>query len=226
MLTVGAGWHGTLATATVPVIVTSLPVTRLAGADRYATSAAISTATYAPGVPVAYIATGLGFADALSGAPAAAQQGGPLLLVPGTSIPSVVATELARLQPGRIVVLGGTSVVSAGVASALDAYTTGTVTRLAGADRYATSAAISTATYAPGVPVAYIATGLGFADALSGAPAAAQQGGPLLLVPGTSIPSVVATELARLQPGRIVVLGGTSVVSAGVASALDAYVAK
>jgi hypothetical protein len=121
-LTVRANWHGTLATATVPVIVTSLPVTRLAGADRYATSAAISTATYAPGVPVAYIATGLGFADALSGAPAAAHQGGPLLLVPGTSIPSVVATELARLQPGRIVVLGGTSVVSAGVASALDAY--------------------------------------------------------------------------------------------------------
>jgi hypothetical protein len=121
-LTVVANWYGTLATATVPVIVTSLPVTRLAGADRYATSAAISTATYAPGVPVAYIATGLGFADALSGAPAAAHQGGPLLLVPGTSIPSVVATELARLQPGRIVVLGGTSVVSAGVASALDAY--------------------------------------------------------------------------------------------------------
>jgi subtilisin family serine protease len=121
-LTVRANWHATLATATVPVIVTSLPVTRLAGADRYATSAAISRATYAPGVPVAYIATGLGFADALSGAPAAALQGGPLLLVRGTSIPSVVATELARLQPGRIVVLGGTSVVSAGVASALDAY--------------------------------------------------------------------------------------------------------
>jgi hypothetical protein len=45
-------------------------------------------------------------------------------------------------------------------------------------------------------------------------------------VRGTSIPSVIATELARLRPGRIVVLGGTSVVSAGVASALDGYVAK
>jgi len=36
----------------------------------------------------------------------------------------------------------------------------------------------------------------------------------------------VATELARLQPGRIVVLGGTSVVSSGVATALKAYLAE
>ena len=121
-LTVYASWHGTRATVAVPVVVAVPPVSRLAGADRYATSAAISRATYAPGVPVAYIATGLGFADALSGAPVAGLAGGPLLLVRGTSIPSVVATELARLRPGRIVVLGGTSVVSAGVASALDAY--------------------------------------------------------------------------------------------------------
>jgi putative cell wall-binding protein len=42
-------------------------------------------------------------------------------------------------------------------------------------------------------------------------------------VPGTSIPSVVATELTRLKPGRIIILGGTSVVSAGVQTALAAY---
>jgi len=45
-------------------------------------------------------------------------------------------------------------------------------------------------------------------------------------VTGTSIPAVVATELTRLKPGRIVVLGSTSVVSAGVAAALDGYVTR
>jgi VCBS repeat-containing protein len=100
-------------------------VTRLAGANRYATSAAISKASFSPGVPVAYIATGTGFADALSGAPVAGIAGGPILLVPGTSIPSVIATELGRLKPARIVILGGTGVVSAGVATALSFYTTG-----------------------------------------------------------------------------------------------------
>ncbi|HZM73849.1 MAG TPA: cell wall-binding repeat-containing protein, partial [Candidatus Polarisedimenticolia bacterium] len=52
------------------------PVTRLAGADRYATAVAISAASYGPGVPVAYITSGLGFADALAGAPVAGRDGG------------------------------------------------------------------------------------------------------------------------------------------------------
>ncbi|HEX5590622.1 MAG TPA: cell wall-binding repeat-containing protein [Candidatus Limnocylindrales bacterium] len=198
-------------------------VTRIGGADRYATAAAISAATYAPGVPVAYVASGFGFADALAGAPAAGTAGGPLLLVPGTVIPNVVVAELTRLAPARIVVLGGTGVVSAGVQSQLDAYTAGTVTRLGGADRYATAAAISAATYAPGVPVAYVASGLGFADALAGAPAAGTAGGPLLLVPGTAIPASIATELNRLNPAKIVVLGGSAVVSETVRLLLKGY---
>src|SRR3972149_1259626 len=44
----------------------------------------------------------------------------------------------------------------------------GTAARLAGRDRYATAAAISAATFAPGVPVVYVATGLDFPDALAG----------------------------------------------------------
>ena len=52
-------------------------VTRLAGDDRYATSAAISASQFQPGVPVAYIASGLNFPDALSGAPLAGLAGGP-----------------------------------------------------------------------------------------------------------------------------------------------------
>jgi hypothetical protein len=51
--------------------------------------------------------------------------GGPILLVPGTTIPSAIATELGRLKPARIVILGSTGVVSAGVANALSFYTTG-----------------------------------------------------------------------------------------------------
>ena len=122
-------------------------------------------------------------------------------------------------------ILGGPSVVSAAVATQLDLFTTGTVTRLSGTDRYETSAKISAANFNPGVPVVYIATGLGFPDALSGAPVAGIKGGPILLVPGTSIPASIATELLRLGPARIVILGGPSVVSAAVATQLLAYTA-
>jgi hypothetical protein len=88
---------------------------RLGGVDRYATAAAISAATYGPGVEVAYLATGANFPDALAGAAAAGSQGAPVLLVTKDAIPAATAAELARLKPGRIVILGSTGVVSEAV---------------------------------------------------------------------------------------------------------------
>ena len=199
-------------------------VTRISGRTRYDTAAAVSAATFAPGVPVAFVTTGVNFPDALAGSVAAAIGQGPILLVPGGTIPSSVAAELTRLTPGRIVVLGGTSVVSTGLQTALAKYTAGTVTRISGRTRYDTAAAVSAATFAPGVPVAFVTTGVNFPDALAGSVAAAIGQGPILLVPGGTIPSSVAAELTRLTPGRIVVLGGTSVVSTGLQTALAKYV--
>ncbi|MEO8470199.1 MAG: cell wall-binding repeat-containing protein [Chloroflexota bacterium] len=200
-------------------------VTRIAGSDRYTTAAAISAASFAPGVPVVYIATGTKYPDALAGAVPAAIAAGPVLLVSGSTIPHAVSTELTRLAPGRIVILGGTSVVPSSVQTALASYTSGTVTRIAGVDRYATAAAISATSFASGVPIAYVATGQKFPDALAGAVAATLGPGPMLLVPGETIPPVVAAELGRLNAARIVVLGGTSVVSTGVQTALAGYTA-
>lgn len=183
-------------------------VSRVSGADRYATAVATSQAAFGPGVPVAFIATGLDFPDALSGSAAGAKLGGPVLLVPRGTVPDVVAAELKRLTPASIRVLGGPLVVSDTVLEALRAYSPD-VSRLAGADRYATAAAVSAATYAPGVASLELATGLNFPDALAGAPL----GGPLLLVPGGgSLPSSVATEVLRLKPAHLEPLGGTGPV--------------
>lgn len=195
-------------------------VQRIAGANRYATSAAISAATFEPGVEVAYVANGLAFPDALSGGPAAAASGAPVLLVAPTGVPTPVLTELQRLRPQRIVVLGGEGVVSEPVVAKFRGLTTGTVTRVYGANRFATSAAISAATFDPGVEVAYVANGLAFPDALSGAPAAGADGAPVLLVAQTSVSSAVVEELERLHPKRIVVLGGEGSVSEAVAGQL------
>jgi putative cell wall-binding protein len=101
------------------VTVDHLPVSRQAGTDRFATAAAISAATYAPGVAVAYVATGLDFPDALAAAAAAGHLGAPLLLVSPTAVPPSTAAELARLKPARIVIAGGPSVVSSAVAAAV-----------------------------------------------------------------------------------------------------------
>ncbi|NOY54544.1 MAG: cell wall-binding repeat-containing protein [Actinobacteria bacterium] len=199
-------------------------VTRLSGADRYASAAAVSAATFAPGVPVAYIATGVNFPDALAGGPVGALRGGPILLV-GSSIPAATANELVRLAPGEIVVLGGTLAVSQDIETALNAYTSGSVRRLSGSNRYATAAAISSDYFAPGVPVVYVATGLNYPDAIAGGPAAARQGGPVLLVEQDAVPYATGQELLRLATSRIVVLGGTGAVSDAVRIELATYLA-
>lgn len=207
-------------------VVSRPDVRRLSGTDRYSTAAAISSATFAPRVPYLFVATGAGFPDALAGSALAAQVGSPLLLVSQTSIPSATLTEIQRLKPYDIYVLGGTGVVSESVKNrlaSLDNPSSRGPYRLAGADRFATAAAISNAGFAPGTRTAFISTGTNFPDALAGAPASTVFGGPLLLVSTSSIPAATATELSRLKPKRIIILGGTSVVSAGVATDLDAW---
>ena len=198
-------------------------VTRFSGADRYATAAAISAGSFSPGVPVVFVATGAAFPDALAGAAVAGRMGAPVLLVTATSVPAVTTTELARLKPDRIVILGGSGVVSNAVGAALAAYAPGGVFRIAGANRYETAAAIAFTYFIPGVNTAFIATGSNFPDALAGAAVAGKVGGPILLVSPTAIPTATAQALGYLHPQRIVILGGTGAVSAGVATALKAY---
>ena len=185
-------------------------VERQYGTNRYETSAAASEDAFAPGVPVAYVTTGRNFPDALAAGAAAGFQGGPIILVDANFLPALAVTELERLNPQRIVMVGGPAIVSDYVATLVARYQTGGgFTRLFGADRYATAAAISANTFAPGVSTAYVTTGENWPDALAAVPHAARAGGPLLLTRGSALPASVAAELERLDPGRIIVVGGS-----------------
>ena len=186
--------------------------TRLAGSDRFATAAAVSAGTFSPGVPLAYLATGSDFADALTAAAAAGGKG-PVLLTGADSLPAATAQELARLHPARVVVVGGRVAVGDTVASAVRALLPSTVvTRTTGVDRYATATALSAATFPTGASIAYIATGSDYPDALAAAAAAAGHG-PVLLTRTGSVPAPTVAELRRLGVTKIVVVGGSGAVS-------------
>lgn len=190
-------------------------VVRLQGNDRYATAVEVSKRAFPNGAATVYLATGLSFPDALAGAAAAGRDGAPVLLVPGTRIPAVVRAELERLRPGRVVLLGGTTALSTAVATAVGiAVPAATVTRLQGADRYATAASVA-ATFTAGSTV-FIATGRTFPDALAGAAIAGLQRGPVVVVPDGALPASLRTALARLRPTRMVVLGGVGALSSAV----------
>ena len=207
-------------TATPPTQVT---IDRVAGADRYATAVAVSQRLYPAGdAPVVLLASGTGFADAASAAPSrrARPRGHPP--DPGRMrCPIVVAAELTRLAPHRLVVVGGPSAVSDAVLAAAGTATGVTPERLAGADRYATSLALVQDGFPTGpVDTVFLATGNAFPDALSTAPAASVAGDPLLLTPSDRLLDAAAAEIRHLAPAHVVIVGGTAAVSAAVATAV------
>jgi putative cell wall-binding protein len=187
-------------------------VTRSGGADRYDT-AAESNADLGSGVDVAYVTTGENFPDALATGPVAGIEGAALLLVSHDAIPADVATQLARLRPDRIVVVGGVAAVSEEVEDQLSRYTDGSVRRIAGVDRYETALQLATDAFPRGADVVYLVSGTGFAEAVAAGPAAGLQGGPILLVHGSTLPSDVAAQLQRLDAPTIVLAGGTGSVT-------------
>ena len=88
---------------------------------------------------------------------------------------------------------------------------TPTVERLWGADRFATAAAVSQAAYPGGATNVMVATGRNFPDALAGSAAAGNLAMPVLLVETDSIPASTLSEIDRLNPQKIYVLGGAAV---------------
>ncbi len=191
---------------------TSLTSTRIQGTDRYDTAVQVSKKT-APGVPVVYVASGENYPDALSVAPAAAKQGVPLLLVTGASVPTAVRAELTRLQPQRIVAVGGVAAMSDAVVADLN--TIAPTTRISGTDRYNTSIEVGRVLGADRSGKVYLAAGSNFPDALSSASSAGFKDAPLLLVDGTAA-SASAALVAALQSWgvtTVTIIGGTSVVT-------------
>ena len=200
--------------ATTQLAFQGFTVERIAGAGRYETAALVSEKVFAPGPAVVYVATGVDYPDALAGAAAAGRVGAPVLLVGKDTLPGSTANELTRLRPAQIVLLGGTGAVSADVEARLRVFAP-SVTRISGADRYATAAAVARATPGPAKAV-FLATGLGFADALSGGPAAAAAQAPVLLVPRTCIPGPVHTEMERYGYPPVTLLGGRAALTTAV----------
>jgi len=189
-------------------------VTRVSGTTRYDTAVAVAQAFF-PAAKGVVVTRGDTFPDALSGGAAAAAAGVPLMLTEPAALPAPVSTWLQGRTFATALVVGGTSSVSEGAAAAVATHVSDAsqVTRLAGADRYATSAAVATAVF-PDATTALVATGEDFPDALAGVPAAAVNQAPILLVRSTCGPlPVIAYVAGDKALSSEIVLGGPTAVS-------------
>ncbi len=211
----------------IRVVVTGAPeVTkdRVAGQNRFETAVKISQESYPETAPVVYIANGQNYPDALSAGPAAAFEGGPLLLVSPSSLPADVAAEIERLNPAKIVVVGGLPSVGASVYAELEGMAD-EIVRLGGANRYETSRMLADYAFGDaGASLAYLATGTKFPDALTAGGAAGANDAPVILVDGagSSIGTATVDVLADLGVTDTRVLGDTNSVSQAVFESADA----
>ena len=191
-------------------------------ADRSAAGVAV-TDSGRP-VPVLFVVGKAAAADALAGGPAAGVLGGPVVPVDRTGLSAAVRDELTRRHPARIVVLGGPGAVSDAVVAELEQFTSGTVTRLAGEDRYGTAAQVAMSLFSAPVEQVLVVNGSD-GQGPAGAVAADRPDDPVLLVTRTGVPASTAAALRALQPRRIVVLGTASEVSESVVRALQDHTA-
>jgi len=206
------------------------PVDQVASDDRYSTSVATSQRAFpdpSVNVPVAYIASGVTFPDALSAGAAAVHRKGTLLLTPPDHLDSRVAAELVRLHPASIVVAGGPATVSDAVLAQLSALAFAPqVTRVSGADRFEVSRNIIDGAFGPSVPDLYLTTGNGFSDALTAGVAGATLDRPVLLTNGSAPAMDQATQDALVRWGttHVTIVGGTASVTVGVANGIGSTV--
>lgn len=185
------------------------PVTRLAPGDQYALAAELSR-TWTE-TDVVYVASGVEPADALSGGAAAAGDDAPMLLsADADGLPDDTRDALVDLGPSTVYVLGGPGRLPTSTVREIRNLSPGaSVTRLAGPDRYSTSAAVVTARFGDS-PRVLTANGTASIDAIAGTQLADTTGSAVLLTRRDCRPRAVASAMDGVGVEMAVLLGGSS----------------
>jgi putative cell wall-binding protein len=197
-------------------------VVRLLGGSRYETAVRVSEQTHPDGARTVYLTRAFAFADALAAGSAAAGEGAPLLLAFEGSLPVVTRAEIERLAPDRVVLVGGGAALSQEVAAELSELV-GSVSRLAGTNRYDTAARVAVDAF-DNPSTVLLTSGQTYDAALAAVSGAANERAPVLLTRRDGLPQPTRQALGRLAPDRVVVLGGPDVISTVVVQELGELV--
>ena len=156
--------------------------TRISGKDRYETSIKISQDSYGNSDYVVLV-TGENFPDAVSAGALSSYLNAPLLLVNPEVDDARIRTEISRLNPSKIYLIGGKVTNSKKIT---DGTTNGYETiQLSGKDRYETSLKIKEEMVSLGAEdIIGVTNGENFPDAIAAGGILAKEDMPLLLVNG------------------------------------------
>ena len=140
-------------------------------------------------------------------------------------MPIATSDALTKLAAKNVIILGGTSAVSASVQATLSAKYT--VTRVAGSNRYATAKAIAatagvTVGTIGGVKTAVLASGATFADALTAGPLGYAKQFPITITDPAVLSADTKATFSNLGIKNVIIAGGTAAVSAAVEAEVKA----
>lgn len=172
---------------------------RFSGKDRYETAARIAK-EYGK-VDQVFLTTGDNWPDALAAAPTAGLAHAPLILAKTNVLEGASRQALRSLKPKRITTVGGSWTSQVAEMKALTGGAT--IKQLSGSDRYATAISVAKSTSAHPRAVV-LATGLNFADAISGAAVAGASdvSTPIILTQANCVSPAVSQYMKSVKAGH------------------------
>jgi N-acetylmuramoyl-L-alanine amidase len=191
---------------------------RISGKDRFEVGVNVSKQGWPDGSETVLLSNYNAFADALTAGPLAMKLNAPILLTHDNGITPVTKSELIRLKPKKVILIGGVGSISNVVIEQLKSeLQIPTVTRIGGQNRYEVALNISKQIDSK---TAFVTYGQNFADALAISPYAGKIGAPILLTDRKSLPT--ATKMALQNKTKAYIVGGPGSVDPSLEPLLPA----
>ncbi|KJR48480.1 putative cell wall-binding domain [Desulfosporosinus sp. I2] len=193
--------------------------TRIFGNDKYDTAIKVAQQiTTAPSE--LFVVTGEDYPDALSVASIACIKEIPIILVPNDSIPDSVVNYISTINVNKTYEIGYSDIISDKVCNQFP-----NTERILGADKYARNIVVSQRFNSDFKSDSIcVATGEGFADALTGAAYSAKLSEPIILINNDSPTSTKGYYHQRVSnTSNVYVFGGTGIISDSVIQNLNIY---
>lgn len=197
-------------------------LSRIAGQNRYESAAKISREQFTNAKKV-IVVNAQKYADALS-ATTLSDGKYSILYTEKDSLPTATRNEIQRLNPVEVYLLGGKQSISSGIENILKKYSN-KVTRIAGRDRYETSAKVAAMSKKKNV---VIASGENFSDPLYASSYAYSNNAKILLSSGKTLSRETRDYLARNKSsiGKVTVVGGGQSISSATVRYIQSVTGK
>lgn len=195
---------------------------RIAGQNRYESAARISREQFTNAKKV-IVVNAQKYADALS-ATTLSDGKYSILYTEKDSLPTATRNEIQRLNPVEVYLLGGKQSISSGIENILKKYSN-KVTRIAGRDRYETSAKVAAMSKKKNV---VIASGENFSDPLYASSYAYSNNAKILLSSGKTLSRQTRDYLLRNKSsiGKVTVVGGGQSISSATVRYIQSVTGK